>query len=353
MLVAIISDTHAGCRQSSDVFIEHQRKFYEDCFFPYLEEHNIKKILHLGDYYESRTSINFKALHANRKMFLEPLRERKIHMDIIPGNHDTYFKNTNDLNALKELLGHYMNEVRIIEDPTVVEYGSLKIGLIPWINPENESKIRTFVDNCSCDFIGGHFEFNGFEMHAGISAPEGMDHRLFSRFELVMSGHYHTKSRQDNVVYFGSQMEFTWSDCDDPKYFHVLDTETREITAVRNPFNIFEKVYYDDEAKNPALMDVRHLNGKFVKLVVVNKTDIKKFDGLVDRINSAGPHALNIIENFSEYKGTSVQDEDVSLESPESLLYSYIDATSTTLDKGKIKSFMHELMVEAQTLEVE
>jgi hypothetical protein len=148
-------------------------------------------------------------------------------------------------------------------------------------------------------------------------------------------------------------MEFTWSDCDDPKYFHVLDTETREITAVRNPFNIFEKVYYDDEEKNPALMDVRHLNGKFVKLVVVNKTDIKKFDGLVDRINSAGPHALNIIENFSEYKGSSVQDEDVSLESPESLLYSYIDATSTNLDKGKIKSFMHELMIEAQTLEVE
>ena len=41
-------------------------------------------------------------------------------MDIIPGNHDTYFKNTNELNSLKELLGHYMNEVHIVMKPTVI-----------------------------------------------------------------------------------------------------------------------------------------------------------------------------------------------------------------------------------------
>ena len=54
-------------------------------------------------------------------------------MDIILGNHDTYFKNTNTLNSLKELQGHYMNEVNIIEKPTVVNYDGLKIGLLPWV----------------------------------------------------------------------------------------------------------------------------------------------------------------------------------------------------------------------------
>ena len=129
-----------GVRNSSEIFMDYQEKFYRDVFFPYLEEHGYKKDSSLGDYYENRTSINFKALNHNRRIFLDVLRDRGIHMDIIPGNHDVYYKNTNKLNALKELLGHYMNEVRIIEKPEVIQYGSLNVALIPWINPENEEK---------------------------------------------------------------------------------------------------------------------------------------------------------------------------------------------------------------------
>ena len=115
MKIALLNDTHCGIRNSSDIFIDYQEKFYTDVFFPYLLENDIKHIIHLGDYYEHRRFINFKALSANRKHFLDKLREYGITMDIIPGNHDVYYKNTNDLNSLKELLGHYMNEVTIIQ----------------------------------------------------------------------------------------------------------------------------------------------------------------------------------------------------------------------------------------------
>ena len=97
MDVAILNDTHAGVRNSSDIFIEYQARFYEEVFFPYLLENNIKNILHLGDYFEHRKYVNFKALNQNRRVFLDKLREYNIHMDIIPGNHDVYYKNTNDL----------------------------------------------------------------------------------------------------------------------------------------------------------------------------------------------------------------------------------------------------------------
>ena len=60
-------------------------------------------------------------------------------MDIILGNHDTYFKNTNELNSLKELQGHYMNEVNIIQKTTVMDYDGLKIGLV-WIADDNEKE---------------------------------------------------------------------------------------------------------------------------------------------------------------------------------------------------------------------
>ncbi len=352
MKVAILNDTHAGVRQSSEIFMDYQEKFYRDVFFPYLEEHGIKKIVHLGDYYENRTSINFKALNHNRRIFLDELRVRGIHMDIIPGNHDCYYKNTNNLNALKELLGHYMNEVNIIEEPTVMNYDGLNFALIPWINNENEEKIKYFINTCKADILGAHLELSGFEMQAGIPCHDGMDAGLFRRFDMVLSGHFHTKSTMGNIHYLGSQMEFMWSDCNDRKYFHVLDTDTRELTSVENPITIFEKILYNDKEKDPNLIDVRKLDDKFVKVIVVNKTKPAEFEKFLDRVNFQKVHGLQIAENFQDFVGTNVEDSKISVDSTDELLYSYIDAVDTDLSKDKIKSMVRELMIEAQSLEI-
>jgi DNA repair exonuclease SbcCD nuclease subunit len=352
MKVAILNDTHAGVRQSSEIFMDYQEKFYRDVFFPYLEEHGIKKIVHLGDYYENRTSINFKALNHNRRIFLDELRVRGIHMDIIPGNHDCYYKNTNNLNALKELLGHYMNEVNIIEEPTVMNYDGLNFALIPWINNENEEKIKYFINTCKADILGAHLELSGFEMQAGIPCHDGMDAGLFHRFDMVLSGHFHTKSTMGNIHYLGSQMEFMWSDCNDRKYFHVLDTDTRELTSVENPITIFEKILYNDKEKDPNLIDVRKLDDKFVKVIVVNKTKPAEFEKFLDRVNFQKVHGLQIAENFQDFVGTNVEDSKISVDSTDELLYSYIDAVDTDLSKDKIKSMVRELMIEAQSLEI-
>ena len=42
MKIALLNDTHFGCRNDSPAFIEYQNKFYNDIFFPYLVENNIK-----------------------------------------------------------------------------------------------------------------------------------------------------------------------------------------------------------------------------------------------------------------------------------------------------------------------
>jgi DNA repair exonuclease SbcCD nuclease subunit len=350
--VAILNDTHCGIRNSSEIFMEYQSRFYTDVFFPYLKEHNIKKILHLGDYYENRTSINFKALHHNRRIFLDKLRDNSIHMDIIPGNHDCYFKNTNRLNALKELLGHYMSEVRIIEEPEVVDYDGCKVALIPWINSENEKRVKDFISTCKADICGAHLELSGFEMQMGIPCTDGMDASLFSKFDMVLSGHFHTKSQNNNIHYLGSQMEFFWSDCNDKKYFHVFDTDTRELTAIENPITIFEKILYDDTTSKQALTKVSHLDNKFVKVIVINKSKPAEFEKFIDRINSKKIYGLQIAENFQDFAGAQVDDENISIESTDKLLYTYIDAVDTDLDKDRIKNKVHELMIEAQSLEI-
>ena len=353
MKIAILNDTHCGCRNSSDIFMDYQERFYRDVFFPYLLENDIKHILHLGDYYDNRKTINFKALSHNRKIFLERLRQYGITMDIIPGNHDTYFKNTNELNALKELQGHYMNEVNLVMEPKVVKYGELDVALVPWINQENESDTLEFLKSCKAPVVGAHLELAGFEMDRGLFCHDGMSPKHFENFDMVLTGHFHTRSSKDNIHYLGAQMEFFWNDCGDNKYFHILDTETRELTPVQNPIKIYEKIYYDHEQMgNFKFKDMRYLDNKFVKIVVVNKGDAYEFERFVDRVQNCNIHELKIVEDFKDFLGSSVDDQAVSVEDTETLVMDYIDAVQTDLDKARIKQEISTLMVEAQQLEV-
>jgi len=275
-----------------------------------------------------------------------------ITMDIIPGNHDVYFKNTNELCSLKELLGYFTSNVNIIMKPTVLDYDGLKVGVLPWINSANYEEYTKWAMTCKASILGAHLELKGFELMAGITNPHGMNADIFSRFESVLTGHFHTKSSQGNVHYLGNQMEFTWSDCDDPKYFHILDTETREVIPVRNPITMFKKVIYDDSKTDYNTVDVSEFEHKFIKLIVVNKTDLYMFDRFVDKLQSIETYELKIAETFEEYLGDSVEDDKVSLEDTGVLLDTYVDAVETDLDKDHIKVELRKLYTEAQNLEV-
>ena len=351
MKIAILNDTHCGIRNSSEIFLNNAERFYNDVFFPECENHGIKQIVHLGDYYDHRKFVNFKALNHYRRIFLDQIRKRGMSMDIIPGNHDTFYKNTNELNSLKECLGHYMNEVHIIMEPTVMQYDSLKLGLLPWICQDNYDLCMNFIRDCRADWIGSHLELNGFEVMRGLTNKHGMDPKLFSRFEMVLSGHYHCSSKKDNIWYLGSQMEFFWSDAHDAKYFHILDTETREMTKIRNPHTLFEKILYNDEEIDYNNYN-KDLTNKFVKVIVVNKTDPFIFDRFIDNIQNQKIYELKIAENFNEFIGANVEDENMSFEDTAEIVDTYIDAVDTDLDKNKIKVEMRQLMTEAQALEI-
>ena len=351
MKIALLCDTHCGIRNSSEVFLDNAEDFYTNIFFPECEKRGVKQILHLGDYYDHRKFVNFKALNQNRRVFLDQLRKHNMIMDIIPGNHDTYYKNTNELNALKECLGHYMNEVHIIMEPTVMQYGSLSMALLPWICADNYDQSMNFIKDCKADWLGAHLELANFEIGRGILAPHGMDPKIFKKFEQVLSGHYHTASRRDNIWYLGNPMEFFWSDAHDPKFFHILDTETRQIEKIRNTYTLFEKIVYNDKEMDYNNYN-KNLSKKFVKVVVSEKTDPFTFDRFIDNIQNQDIYELKIAENFNEFMGANVDDEEVNFEDTTEIVDSYIEAVDTDLDKDKIKIQMRELMTEAQALEI-
>jgi metallophosphoesterase superfamily enzyme len=99
MKIALINDTHFGARNDNPNYANYIYKFWDDIFFPYLEEHNIKDVIHLGDVLDRRKFVNFKTLKDFNDKFVDRLKN--VNFDIIIGNHDTYYKNTNSVNAPK------------------------------------------------------------------------------------------------------------------------------------------------------------------------------------------------------------------------------------------------------------
>jgi NADH dehydrogenase FAD-containing subunit len=97
--------------------------------------------------------------------------------------------------------------------------------------------------------------------------------------------------------------------------------------------------------------DIEKLDHKFVKVVVVNKSDTFTFDRFIDRIQNQNIHELKIAENFQEFLGENIEDEKINFDDTQEIVDSYIDAVDTDLDKSKIKIQVRELMTEAQALE--
>jgi hypothetical protein len=209
-----------------------------------------------------------------------------------------------------------------------------------------------FINTCKADWLAGHLELIGFDVLRGVASHGGLNHSIFSRFEKVLSGHFHVGSQKDNIHYLGTQFEFFWSDAGDEKGFHVLDTETRELTKIVNHHTLFERIVYDDSKVDYSIYDTSKLDQKFVKIVVVNKSDLFTFDRFIDRIQSQKIHDLKIAENFNEFMGENVEDEAVSVEDTTELLDSYVDAVDTDLDKDRLKLNMRGLLAEAQALEI-
>lgn len=345
MKISLLNDSHFGVKNGSDIFLNYQERFFAEVFFPHCIENNIKRIIHLGDFYEHRKYINIKVLNRIRTFFIEKLREYGMTMDIIPGNHCVYYKNSNALNSLTESLECHKDVITVHMEPIVNDYDGLPIALLPWITSDNYVQSLEFVKNANAPILAAHLELQGFEMMKGAPVmSHGMGVDLFNRYEMVLTGHYHTKSTKGNIFYLGTQFELSWSDANDPKYFHVLDTSTRELTPIRNPITLFNKLIYNDNPKQH-LVD---LKGTFVKIIVASKKDAKHFDSFANRVSRQSPFDMKIIESHNEFAGDAISDDSISLVDTGSLLNSYVDATETDLDKERIKTHLHELYLEAQ-----
>lgn len=347
MKVALITDTHFGGRGDSIPFDAYFRRFYTEIFFPKLEELGINVILHLGDCFDRRKFINFNSLKSCREYFFDEAQARGIKIHMIIGNHDTYFKNTNDVNSPDLLLSDYDN-IFTYSMPQISQFDGLDILMMPWICADNYAKCMDEITSTTAPVLFGHLELAGFVMHKGMSNEGGMDAKIFNKFDLVCSGHFHHRSSDGNIVYLGNPYPLTWNDYDDPRGFHIFDTKTLQLEFIQNPFEMFTKIHYDDAKVDYDEVDCSQYAGQMIKLIIINKTDFYKFDKFLDRLYKQNPLELKIIEDFSEFEAEAIGDDDLDLEDTLSLLNGFVDGVETDADKDRIKTLLKDLYLEAQ-----
>jgi DNA repair exonuclease SbcCD nuclease subunit len=340
MKIAIITDTHYGARRGSKLFHDYFKQFYKNIFFPTLEQEGIDTVVHMGDAFDSRKSIDYQSLEWAKKVVFDPLKEYNVHMII--GNHDVYYKNTNEINSPDLLLQSYSN-IKTYSKITEVKIGNLDVLFIPWINTENYEDSIKLIQNTSCKCAMGHLELNGFQAHRGHTMEDGMESELFEKFSKVYSGHYHTRSDNGKIFYLGNPYEIYWNDLNDPRGFTIFDTETLEHKSINNPYKMFYSFVYEDTPHQT--LNTSEFRDKIVKVIVRKKSNQNKFDKFIDKIYSSNIAELKIVENYQIQQLEEF--EDLESEDTLSILNRYIQESEIDMNKSVIQNLIKEIYQEA------
>ena len=342
MKIAIITDQHFGARKGSKEFHAYFKKFYDNIFFPYLEEHKIDTVIDMGDTFDNRRSIDLWSIDWAKETYFDRLQEMGITLHSIVGNHTAYYKDTNEVNTIDLLLKEYKN-ITTYSETTSIEVGGCNILLVPWINEENKERSIGLIEKSRASVAMGHLELNGFVATAGHVMDHGMDIKPFKKFKKTFSGHYHTRSNVDNIYYLGNPYEMFWNDVNDSRGFHIFDTETLEHTPVNNPYRLFYKIFYEDT--NYKLFNSKEYKNKIVKVIVKKKTNQKQFEKFIDKLYSTGIQDLKIIENFDIQESQEFEVEES--ENTIGILNRYIDESEFEGDKTIIKGIFQKIYAEA------
>ena len=351
MKIALVTDQHFGARNDSKKIADHMQKFYDNVFFPEIDKRGIDTVINLGDTFDRRKYISFTSLKRAKEMFFNPLAERNIHMHVIVGNHDSVYKNTLEVNSIDLLLEEYDNITTYI-DPQVVEFDNTKIMLVPWICDQNEQATFVMADKTDAQVLLGHLELSGYQMYKGGFIDHGISDKWLKKFELVCSGHYHHKSVNGNVNYLGTEYELTWSDYDDQKGFHILDTDTRTLEFIPNPHILFHKVWYDDTDLDMAGLlkqteTFSEYEGRIVKVIIKNKDNPTLFDVFIEKLEKVEPMQVQVVQDHLHLDMEDDEDIVDEAEDTMTILTTVVDNLDIKNDKQDLQQLLRSLYDEA------
>ena len=309
MKIAKITDNHFGVSKGSNLFLQSSLAWFKDFFIPELKKRNIDTIVHLGDLFDNRSSLDIKVLNEVLSLFRNELSEFKIHL--IVGNHDIAYRDRIDVNSIECLRG--FPNVTIIDKNTMLD---ADIALCPWV--VNKDELVSFLVENKPKVVLGHFEVLTGKIKDSV---DGIPPSLFTGVKYVYSGHYHSRSvvkyKDGEVRYIGSCYHLNRSDIGEERGFSILDTDTFESELVKNNEISIKFV----EIEYPQVLNADDIRGNMIDLKVdiskegYNEKEFNDYVAMLESLNPSAPPTIKVyrtdirvIEDFDMSGATSTKE---------------------------------------------
>lgn len=355
--IAMITDIHLGVKDDSDFFIEQQSKYYTDQFIPYLKNNNIKHVLFLGDTWDKRKKLSIYTKHIFKTVLFDQLENLGIDVYMIYGNHDVFFRNTNDVNSIDELAMIHKN-ITVIPEHDIISIDGCDIGMISWINNSNYEDSLKFIATAKTDILCGHFDIVNFQMVKGVVSTHGLEPKIFDRYEKVFSGHYHVISDDGRINYLGNPYQTNWGDYGLQKGFWVFDTRTRDHYLVENTETIYEQIVLTDDILNDITsFDFEKYRNKIVRVITpeFNLSNRTSLDLFTEKLSNV-VYSSEFKEVTKTDMSNAVLDDDgntsFSVDGIDETISKYIDAIdlpNENLDRVILKNYINEILVKVNS----
>lgn len=234
--VWFITDTHLGIRNNSNEWIEIISDYFNNWFLPLIDKEyrDGDVLIHLGDYYDSRQSVNLKVLNLGVDIAEKLSNRFKDGVHIIVGNHDIWGKTSNDINSLKSL--KWVPNISIHEEPSTLNLGNKSFFLMPW-RKDHEAEKECLENASAHDYLCCHTDVTGMRFNRFVKIEDGINTDNTKKFGTVYSGHIHYAQELGNVKMLGSPYQLTRSDRGNPKGITLLDLETGNETYFENNYS--------------------------------------------------------------------------------------------------------------------
>lgn len=232
--IVLWTDTHFGIKSGAMGWFRAQKEFFYDQFIPYLQKLVLEGYrvitIHLGDVFDSRSSIPTIIAHEVHDMF-KVLGETVGQNYIIQGNHDGASPVDRKYNTNQLILSDIQNVHLVNETERLVIEGSNDAIMLPWFDQEQMTpeeytkKYKGQVIFTHSDIIMGNPKLH----------------------TMVFSGHVHKPYINGKIRNIGSCFATDFHDANQDRYFYVWDPVTDELTKIKNEHSIrFWRIYDED-----------------------------------------------------------------------------------------------------------